>query len=104
MDPAIQQLFQQQLRLMELFTERLRAPQLTPSLTKLIMPEEALENSVTEFHYNTDVNSTFSTCFMAYQTLWVIYYEIPFIYIYIYVCVCVCVWLYFMAYQPLLVI
>ena len=46
---------------MELFTEWFGAPLQTPSQTKLIMSGEALENSITEFHYDTDVNSTFST-------------------------------------------
>ena len=48
----MQQLFQQQLKLMELFTEWFGAPQLTPSQTKLIMSGEALENSITEYHYD----------------------------------------------------
>ena len=54
---------------MELFTERLGAAQQTPSQTKLIMSLEALENSITEFHYDTDVNSTFSTWFARFEDI-----------------------------------
>ena len=66
MDPAIPKLLQQQLKLTE---ERLGAPKKTPSQTKLIMLGEALENSITEFHYDTDVNSTFSTWFARFQDI-----------------------------------
>ena len=69
MDLAIQKLLQQQLRLIEMFTERLGAPEQTPSQTKLIMSGEALENSITEFHNDTDVNSTFSTWFTCFEDI-----------------------------------
>ena len=69
MDPAMQQLLQQQLKLMDLFTERLGAPQQTPSQTKLIMSGEALENSITEFHFDTEVNSTFWTWFTRFENI-----------------------------------
>ena len=54
MDLAIQQLLQQQLRLMELFTERLSTPQLTSQETKLYAPGdvELVRCSITEFHYD----------------------------------------------------
>ena len=33
------------------------------------MSREALENSITEFHYDTDVNSTFSTWFARFEDI-----------------------------------
>ena len=68
MDPVIQRL-SQQLNLMELFTERLGASNQTPSQTKLIMSGEALENSITEFHSDTGMNSTFSTWFVHFEDI-----------------------------------
>ena len=49
---------------MELF-----AAQQTPSQTKLIMSGEVPENSIKEFHLDTDVNSTFSTWFTRFEDI-----------------------------------
>ena len=54
---------------MELFTERLEAIQLAPSQTKLIMLGEPLENSLTEFHYDTYMNSTFPTWLTRFEDI-----------------------------------
>ena len=69
MDLVIQKILEQQLKLMELFAERLGAPQQTPSQTKLIMSGEALENFISEFVYVTDVNSIFSTWFTCFEEI-----------------------------------
>ena len=61
MDLALQQLLQQQLGSMELFTDRQSTPQQMSQETKFCRPEdvESVRRSITEFHNVTDVKSTF---------------------------------------------
>ena len=70
MDPnTIQQILQLQFRLMEHFSERFGiSPQPNPSSTKLISGQ-ALENSIKEFHYDKEANTTFAKWFARYEDL-----------------------------------
>ena len=72
MDSAIQQLLQQQLRLMELFTERLSTLQQTSQEMKLCTPDaESVRCSITEFHSDINVKSTFPNWF-AHEDLFTV--------------------------------
>ena len=58
---------------MELFTERLSTPQQTSQETKLCTSGDAdlVRNSITEFHYNIDMKSTFpKTLCMLWRSLY----------------------------------
>ena len=59
---------------MELFTERLSTPQQMSQETKLCTPgdAESVRHSITEFHLNTDVKSTFSKWFAHYEDLFTV--------------------------------
>ena len=67
MECTIQQLMQQQLRLMELFSERFSTP--SPSETKLMTSAESIAWSITEFHYDPMAKSTFCTWFSHFEDL-----------------------------------
>ena len=69
MESVIQQLLQQQLRFMELFSVRLSTPQQTSQETKLCAPgdTESVRRSIRKFHCDTDVKSTFPRQFARYK-------------------------------------
>ena len=68
MECTIQQLMQQQLRLMELFSERFSTPSPSPSETKLTSAEP-IARSIMEFHYDPMAKSTFCTWFSRFEGL-----------------------------------
>ena len=63
------------MRLMELFAERQSTPQEMSQETKLCTPGDAelVGHSITEFHYNTNVISSFPNWFARYENLFVVY-------------------------------
>ena len=71
MDSAIQQLSHQPLRLMGLFTKRQSTPQQTFQETKLCTPgdAESVGRSISEFYYETDMESTFPKWLAHYKDL-----------------------------------
>ena len=76
MECTIQQSIQQQLRLMELFSERFSTPSPSPSETKLTTSAESIARSITEFHYDPMAKSTFCTWFTRFDDLfWVEFKE-----------------------------
>ena len=69
MECIIQQLMQQQLRLMELFSERFWTSSPSPSETKLTTSAESIARSISEFHYDPMAKSTFCTWFSRFEDL-----------------------------------
>ena len=57
------------MKLMELLTERLRAPQQTPSQTKLFISGKTPRKFYHRISSDTDVNSTFSTWFARFEDI-----------------------------------
>lgn len=75
MDSTIHQLLQQQLRLLELFSEKFSASTSAPSETKIFTSTEAVARSITKFHYDPANKQTFCTWFAQFEHLFRVEFE-----------------------------